>query len=53
MIAASGDNQEYLQTLSLLARMLRRPGVIQRLNTTKDAHEIYDLLAHELDQDYH
>jgi PTS system nitrogen regulatory IIA component len=47
MIAATDDNVEYLQILSLLARTLRKPGVIEKLRSADTAHGIYDLLAHE------
>ena len=47
MITASGDNVEYLQILSLLARTLRKPGVTEKLRSSNTAHDIYDLLAHE------
>ncbi len=48
MIAAHNENNEYLQTLSLLGRALKRPGVIDQLRRTKETHELFDLLAHEL-----
>lgn len=47
MIAADDQNNEYLQTLSLLARMLKRPGVLDQLRAAKTAHDVFDLLAHE------
>lgn len=47
MIAASEDNDEYLQTLSLLARTLKNPRVLGSINTAKKVHDIYDVLAHE------
>jgi len=49
MIAASDDTQEYLQTLSLLAKSLRKSGLIEDLRRLRTEHEIFDLLAHELD----
>jgi SulP family sulfate permease len=49
MIAASDDTQEYLQTLSLLAKSLKKPGLIERLRTIQSEYEMFDLLAHELD----
>jgi SulP family sulfate permease len=48
MIAASNENNEYLQTLSLLARTLRRSGTLDRLSSAQDEHEVFDLLVHEL-----
>ncbi|MBI5471425.1 MAG: PTS sugar transporter subunit IIA [Ignavibacteriae bacterium] len=48
MIAAHNENNEYLQTLSLLGRALKRPGVIEQLRHAKEAHDVFDLLAHEL-----
>jgi sulfate permease, SulP family len=48
MIAASEDGREYLQTLSLLARALQKPRVIEALMGAKDEHEMFDLLTHEL-----
>jgi SulP family sulfate permease len=47
MIAANDQNNEYLQTLSLLARMLKRPGVLERLRSAETAHDLYDVLVHE------
>ncbi|MEW6510260.1 MAG: SulP family inorganic anion transporter [Bacteroidota bacterium] len=47
MIAAAGDDQLYLQTLSLLARTLQTPGVLDHVRHATTAEEIYDLLGHE------
>ncbi len=47
MIAAHDQDNEYLQTLSLLARALKRPGLIAQLQSAKKSHEVFDLLAHE------
>lgn len=49
MIAASDDADEYLQTLSLLAKSLKKPGLVERLRNIPSEHEMFDLLAHELD----
>ena len=49
MIAASDDTKEYLQTLSLLAKSLKKPGLIEHLKRIETEHEMFDLLAHELD----
>lgn len=49
MIAASEDAEEYLQTLSMLARSLKKPGLVDRLRSLQSRHEAFDLLAHELD----
>ncbi len=49
LIAASEDTQEYLQTLSLLARSLKKPGLVAHLRSMKTVHEMFDFLAHELD----
>jgi fructose-specific phosphotransferase system IIA component len=49
MIAASDDTQEYLQTLSLLAKSLKRSGLIEDLLKLRTEHEVFDLLVHELD----
>ncbi|HXF99571.1 MAG TPA: SulP family inorganic anion transporter [Bacteroidota bacterium] len=48
MIAADDQSNEYLQTLSLLARMLKRPGALDQLRSARTPHEVYDLLVHEL-----
>lgn len=48
MIAADDQSNEYLQTLSLLARMLKRPGALDQLRRARTPHEVYDLLVHEL-----
>ncbi len=53
LIAASTDNDEYLQLLSLLARALGKKGTIEALLQAPDAHEFYDILAHEIDYEDH
>jgi mannitol/fructose-specific phosphotransferase system IIA component (Ntr-type) len=49
LIAASEDTKEYLQTLSLLAHSLKKPGLIAHLRALQTEHEMFDFLAHELD----
>jgi SulP family sulfate permease len=49
MIAAHDQNNEYLQTLSLLAKTLKRPGIIERLRSVKEPHDIFDIMVHEFE----
>lgn len=51
LIAASEDNEEYLQVLSLLAKVLRKAGVLEGLRAARKQDDIYDLLAHEFAHD--
>ncbi len=51
MIAANNESNEYLRTLSLLAKAFKKQDLIARLKTLKKEHEVYDLLAHEFDQE--
>jgi len=53
MIAASQDNDVYLHLLSLLARALGKAGVIDALLTAESPHDMYDILAHEIDHEDH
>ena len=53
MIAASQDDDAYLRILSLLAKSLHSPGVTERLLAAPTTHDMYDLLAHELDHETH
>jgi sulfate permease, SulP family len=48
MIAASEDNEQYLQILSLLAKALRVPGLLDRVRGADKEHEVFDLLSHEI-----
>lgn len=47
MIASAADDDRYLQTLSLLAKTLREPGVLESIRAARKGEEIYDILAHE------
>lgn len=40
------DQNEYLRTLSLLAKMLKNPGIIEQLHAASEPHEVFDILAH-------
>jgi len=51
LIAASYDNDEYLQTLSLLARSFRKPELLEKMKTVATEHDMFDLLTHELDRE--
>lgn len=49
MISAVYDNNEYLQSLGLLARTLKKPDVLERIRSFRDPSEVFDFLAHQLD----
>lgn len=49
MIAANEQGNEYLQLLSLLAKTLRKPGVVGHLKTLKKSHDVYDLLVNQIE----
>jgi fructose-specific phosphotransferase system IIA component len=51
MIAASQDDDAYLRILSLLANLLNTPGVTERLLAAPTTHDLYDLLAHEIEHE--
>ncbi len=51
MIAASQDDDAYLRILSLLAKSLNSPGVTERLLAAPTTHDLYDLLAHEIEHE--
>lgn len=51
MIASAADDDRYLQTLSLLAKTLREPGVLESIRAARKGEGIYDILAHEFARD--
>jgi fructose-specific phosphotransferase system IIA component len=51
MIAASQDDDAYLRILSLLAKSINSPGVTERLLAAPTTHDLYDLLAHEIENE--
>lgn len=53
MIAASQENDVYLHLLSLLAKAVGKAGVIDALMNAGTAHDMYDILAHEIDHEDH
>jgi PTS system fructose-specific IIC component len=51
LIASPDDDEQYLRALSLLARTLATPGMLDRLRTARAAHDVFDILAHQFDQE--
>ncbi|MEO8168665.1 MAG: SulP family inorganic anion transporter, partial [bacterium] len=50
MIAAHDQTNEYLQTLGLLAKTLKRPGVSEHLRTAEKVHDVFDILTNEFEK---
>ena len=48
MIAASPDNDEYLQVLSLLAKALHNPALVRSLSDARQPQDVYEFLLREI-----
>ena len=46
LLAPEGAGAEHLKALAQVARLLREPGMLERIRSARDATALYALLAH-------
>lgn len=47
LLAPEGAGADHLKALAQVARLLREPGILDRIRAARDAHALYALLTHK------